>query len=182
MQNLGYLPHHTWLTLCLLCLPHHPPSVTEGPVHLSVDQKGIPYKMLTTAAHINTTCLALPFFACRIALLYSTLKTSKLFFRIVRFLSFDAPSQYLPLRRYSNTSPTSSCILNIRRSFHPSSFLKTLQHLDSLRVENAQAQAKGRTKIFGHGSKFSGKIGPPGLIFPENFVPRTKIFGGTKFP
>eukprot|EP00731_Ephydatia_muelleri_P012306 Em0006g1200a len=85
--------------------------------------------------------LSLEFWS-RIALLYWTLKTSKLFFRIVRFLSFDAPSQYLPLRRYSNTSPTSSCILNIRRSFHPSSFLKTLQHLDSLRVENAQAQAK----------------------------------------
>ena len=119
------------------------------------------------------------FFACRIALLYSTLKTSKLFFRIVRFLSFDAPS---PLTEKILEHFANKITLNIRRSFHPSSFLKTLQHIDSTRVENAQAQAKGRTKIFGHGSKFSGKIGPPGLIFPENFVPRTKIFGGPKFP
>ena len=122
--------------------------------------------------------LALPFlFACRIALFHSTLKTSKL---------FSVSSGFFPLTLHRNICHWEDT-RTLRQQdhpqhpkiLHPSSFLKTLQHLDSTRVENAQAQAKGRTKIFGHGSKFSGKIGPPGPIFPENFVPRTKIFWRT---
>eukprot|EP00731_Ephydatia_muelleri_P012435 Em0006g1329a len=41
----------------------------------------------------------------------------KAFFRIVRFLSFDAPSQYLPLRRYSKHFANKITLGNIRRSF-----------------------------------------------------------------
>ncbi|KAL5509154.1 hypothetical protein EMCRGX_G004464 [Ephydatia muelleri] len=83
----------------------------------------------------------------------------KAFFRIVRFLSFDAPSQYLPLTEKILEHFANKITLNIRRSFHPSSFLKTLQHLDSTRVENAQARVG--LKFSDTDQNFQAKLGHP---------------------
>eukprot|EP00731_Ephydatia_muelleri_P004610 Em0002g786a len=63
--------------------------------------------------------------------------------------AFSVSSAFFPLRSIAIFATekilehfANKITLNIQRSFHPSSFLETLQHLDSTRVENAQAQAK----------------------------------------
>ncbi|KAL5457688.1 hypothetical protein EMCRGX_G034974 [Ephydatia muelleri] len=65
------------------------------------------------------------------------------------FKAFSVSSAFFPLRSIAIFATekilehfANKITLNIQRSFHPSSFLETLQHLDSTRVENAQAQAK----------------------------------------